>query len=92
MTLMMGRFRLQRLSPLTVPLLFLVLPASARAATVKVESRDLQRAYKRTSTRGGVRLSRQLSREACVEGVSWGFDRDGIWADQGGRAELEVGH
>jgi hypothetical protein len=61
------------------------------AGTVKVESRNLERTYKRTSTRGGVRLSRQLSREACVEGVSWGFDRDGIWVDKGCRAEFETG-
>jgi hypothetical protein len=59
--------------------------------TVKVESKGMQRVYKRTSTKGGVRLHRQLSREACVEGVSWGFDRDGIWVDQGCRAEFQVG-
>jgi hypothetical protein len=59
--------------------------------TVKVESKDLQRAYKRISTKGGVRLRRQLSQEACVEGVSWGFDRDGVWVDKGCRAEFEVG-
>jgi hypothetical protein len=61
-------------------------------STVKVESKNMGRAYKRTSTRGGVRLHRQLSREACVEGVSWGFDRDGIWVDKGCRAEFQVGN
>ena len=60
-------------------------------ASVKVESKNMQRTYKRTSTRGGVRLGKQLSREACVEGVSWGFDREGIWVDQGCRAEFAVG-
>ena len=60
-------------------------------ASVKVESKGMQRTYKRTSTRGGVRLVKQLSREACLEGVSWGFDRDGIWVDQGCRAEFAVG-
>ena len=60
-------------------------------ASVKVESKNMQRTYKRTSTRGGVRLVKQLSREACVEGVSWGFDREGIWVDQGCRAEFETG-
>ena len=59
--------------------------------TVKVESKNMQRVYKRTSTKGGVRLHKQLSREACVQGVSWGFDRDGIWVDQGCRAEFVVG-
>jgi hypothetical protein len=65
--------------------------APASAGTVKVESKDMQRTYKRTSTKGGVRLVKQLSREACVQGVSWGFDRDGIWVDQGCRAEFETG-
>jgi hypothetical protein len=68
-----------------------VLPSVLEAGSVRVESKDMQRVYKRTSTRGGVRLVKQLSREACVEGVSWGFDRDGIWVDQGCRAEFEVG-
>ena len=67
------------------------LAATPALAAVRVESKNMQRAYKRTSTRGGVRLVKQLSREACVEGVSWGFDRDGIWADQGCRAEFAVG-
>jgi len=69
----------------------LAAPEAASAGTVKVESKSMQRVYKRTSTRGGVRLARQLSREACVEGVSWGFDRDGIWVDKGCRAEFEIG-
>jgi hypothetical protein len=63
----------------------------ATAGSVKVESRNMQRTYRRTSTRGGVRLVKQLSREACVQGVSWGFDRDGIWVDAGCRAEFETG-
>jgi hypothetical protein len=72
--------------------LALLAPAGpASAGTVRVESKDMQRTYKRASTRGGVRLVKQLSREACVEGVSWGFDRDGIWVDQGCRAEFETG-
>jgi hypothetical protein len=68
-----------------------VAPPVLAGSTVKVESKNMGRAYKKTSTRGGVRLQRQLSREACVEGVSWGFDRDGIWVDKGCRAVFEVG-
>ncbi|HSB62029.1 MAG TPA: DUF3011 domain-containing protein, partial [Vicinamibacteria bacterium] len=79
-------------SCLAVGVVVLCLPAAAWAArTVKVESKGGQRAHYRTSTRGGVRLKRQLSRDACVEGQSWGFDRDGIWVDKGCRAEFEVG-
>lgn len=77
---------------LSLAALVVLAPARpASAGTVKVESKNMQRTYKRTSTRGGVRLVKQLSREACVEGVSWGFDRDGIWVDQGCRAEFRVG-
>ncbi len=84
-----------RISPscLAVPLglVFAFLPAALEGGTVKVESKNMLRVYKRTSTRGGVRLVKQLSREACVEGVSWGFDRDGIWVDKGCRAQFETG-
>jgi Protein of unknown function (DUF3011) len=80
------------LSHLALPLALAFLPAALEAGTVKVESQNMQRVYKRTSTRGGVRLVKQLSREACVEGVSWGFDRDGIWVDKGCRAEFAVGN
>ena len=37
-----------------------------------------------------VRLFRQLSRAACVEGRSWGVDDSGIWVEHGCRAEFEV--
>jgi hypothetical protein len=75
-----------------VALVALVAAPAVALATVKVESKGMQRTYKRTSTKGGVRLLKQLSREACLEGVSWGFDRDGIWTDQGCRAEFAVGN
>jgi hypothetical protein len=42
-------------------------------------------------TRFGVQLSRQLSGASCVEGRSWGYDRDGIWVDRGCAAEFFVG-
>lgn len=41
-------------------------------------------------TRGEVRLVRQLSRAPCVEGRSWGRERDGVWVEQGCRAEFEA--
>ena len=34
-------------------------------------------------TYGGVRLVRQLSRGACVQGQNWGYGRNGIWAPTG---------
>src|SRR5688572_13480839 len=38
----------------------------------------------------GVQLVRQLSRSACTEGHSWGWDRRGVWVDHGCRAEFSV--
>ena len=42
-------------------------------------------------TRGGVRLTRQLSSQACVEGRTWGAGRDGVCVNNGCRAEFQVG-
>jgi hypothetical protein len=59
--------------------------------TVRIESRDGQRAYRRVDTGAGVRLKRQLSSADCRQGRTWGFDPDGIWVDRGCRAEFELG-
>jgi hypothetical protein len=40
----------------------------------------------------GVHLSRQLSRASCEEGRSWGFNNNGIWVDDGCRAEFTLGN
>jgi len=37
-----------------------------------------------------VRVSRQISGTACVEGRTWGWNRAGIWVDQGCDAEFVV--
>ena len=41
-------------------------------------------------TGAGVRMHKQLSRSQCVEGRTWGFDGNGIWVEDGCRAEFEV--
>ena len=41
-------------------------------------------------SRGDVRLVRQLSSARCVEGRTWGQDRNGLWVTDGCRAEFEV--
>ncbi len=35
-------------------------------------------------------MVRQLSRSSCVEGRSWGWDRNGVWVNEGCRAEFSV--
>ncbi len=42
-------------------------------------------------TREGVRLVRQLSAAACVEGRTWGLEPTFIWVNGGCRAEFRVG-
>lgn len=59
--------------------------------TVRCESRDERQRYCPADTRGGVRLVDQYSRNACVLGRSWGFDRRGIWVAHGCRARFALG-
>lgn len=42
-------------------------------------------------TNGKVRLLRQLSRSPCIEGRSWGAQRDGVWVSDGCRGQFLVG-
>jgi hypothetical protein len=37
-----------------------------------------------------VQLLRTLSDSACIEGRTWGWDRNGVWVDRGCRAEFSV--
>jgi len=41
--------------------------------------------------RGSVRIERQLSDTACIEGRTWGANRAGIWVDGGCAASFLVG-
>jgi len=36
-----------------------------------------------TGAGGSVRLARQISKTSCVEGRSWGWNRAGVWVNQG---------
>lgn len=58
---------------------------------VVCRSSGYQQEYCRVDTRGGVRLHRQTSSSACVRGRTWGFDRGGIWVDDGCQGEFMVG-
>ncbi len=55
------------------------------------ESDNNNRSVCRTDTGGGVAVARQLSRNACVRGRTWGFDGNSIWVDEGCRAEFVIG-
>lgn len=58
---------------------------------VRCESTDGRERHCALDTRGGVRMARQLSRSACIQGQSWGTEPGGIWVAQGCRAEFAAG-
>src|SRR5437764_513469 len=62
--------------------------AAAQSQVIRCESNDGRRQYCPADTRGGVRLSQQISGSACVQNSTWGYDNRGIWVDNGCRAEF----
>ncbi len=54
-------------------------------------SDDMRRHTCPINTSGGVRLLQQKSGSSCVQGRTWGFNRNSIWVDRGCRADFEAG-
>ena len=81
-----------------LPLAALAMPAAAQydgyrdnsGQTVRCDSNDNRYRQCAADTRRGVRLLRQYSKTACVEGRNWGYDRSGVWVDGGCRAEFAL--
>ncbi|WP_394541304.1 DUF3011 domain-containing protein [Lysobacter enzymogenes] len=42
------------------------------------------------SVRRGARLIRQNSNSPCIEGQSWGWDRNGVWVSNGCRGQFQI--
>ena len=61
-----------------------------RDQVVRCESSGRKERYCRASTKRGVELYRQLSKARCRYGSSWGYDRKGIWVDEGCRADFLI--
>lgn len=57
--------------------------------TITCDSPDFQRERCNIDNKG-VQLKRQLSMSSCREGRDWGYDRRGIWVDNGCEAQFEV--
>lgn len=64
-------------------------PAYAATKTITCDSRDFDRVRCDISNKS-VRLKRQLSASSCREGRDWGYDKRGVWVDNGCEAEFEV--
>jgi hypothetical protein len=60
--------------------------------TITCSSNDGKRNFCNADTRGGVRLTRQISGSACIQGQTWGYDNRSIWVDRGCRAEFVTGN
>ena len=58
---------------------------------VSCSSNDNRRNWCNVDTRGGVRLYKQKSDSPCIQGRTWGYNRNGIWVDRGCRGEFQIG-
>jgi hypothetical protein len=58
---------------------------------ITCSSNNGKRNFCNADTRGGVRMVRQISGSACIQGQTWGYDRNSIWVDRGCRAEFVLG-
>ena len=65
--------------------------AAAFGRSVICESHNNGRNRCPVDTSYGVQLARQISDSGCVRGSDWGFDENGIWVDNGCRAEFVLG-
>jgi hypothetical protein len=64
--------------------------ARNRPALIRCESEDHQFESCRADTRRGVEIYRQISRTPCRFRANWGYDRRGIWVDDGCAADFVV--
>jgi len=74
------------------PLAMLVLPAVSFAQqTFKCEANNNNRKYCGSYRPDEVRMQEQISGSPCIEGQTWGVDRQGLWVERGCRAVFVVG-
>jgi hypothetical protein len=57
---------------------------------VRCESQDGRSRHCNAPVQRGAQLLRTLSDSPCIEGRTWGWDRNGVWVDRGCRAEFSV--
>ena len=62
-----------------------------RSRVIRCESSGYRQQYCRVDTRGGVRITRQISDSACVRGQSWDYDGGGVWVSNGCKADFTIG-
>lgn len=65
-------------------------PAHGGGATIVCESRDFRYNYCAVPVRRDVDLVEQYSKTECRHGRTWGWDRGGVWVDQGCAAAFAI--
>jgi len=79
------------MSPLRAALVLTLASIASSALADQITCESQQGNRQKCPTNGGeVRLVNQLSRDPCIEGQTWGADRDGVWVTGGCRAVFEV--
>ena len=58
---------------------------------ITCESKNYRYHRCNVDTDNRVKLKQQLSNAPCIEGQTWGYDKKGIWVNQGCAAEFKVG-
>jgi hypothetical protein len=77
---------------LGVAFVLMVVPAfSAAQRSVTCEANNDNRKYCGSFGDASIRIDRQISGSPCIEGRSWGVDRQGLWVEQGCRAVFLIG-
>src|SRR5688572_18121647 len=66
-------------------------PTYGNDGTFRCESEDMRVNRCLVDTRSGVRLVRQDSDAPCIQGRTWGTDRDGVWVSNGCRGRFALG-
>lgn len=67
-------------------------PTVSRDGTFRCESKDHRTQRCLVDTRSGVGLVRQESDAACIQGRTWGSDRDGLWVTGGCSGRFALGN
>ena len=70
----------------------IVSPSASAEQIIRCRSNDYQYNHCPTREHGPIRLTQQISKSACIEGRTWGYDRRGVWVDQGCDAKFEWWH
>lgn len=69
----------------------LLTAAQAGAGELQCKSQHYHYQYCRADTDNNVQLAQQLSHSSCKQGRDWGYDRRGIWVDNGCEAMFNYG-